>query len=139
MPLLQQARPTQDRAQIHYHAQAGLPVSKTNLAAMFIKMVRRNLHVVMCMSPLGDEYRDRIRQFPSLINCCTIDWFSPWPDEALSAVARTLMAREAEAMDPKDFTGIVSMCTLMHGSVCDACTEYFVTCPCTTWTVHAHT
>jgi dynein heavy chain len=104
--------------------QAGLPVSKTNLAAMFIKMVRRNLHVVMCMSPLGDEYRDRIRQFPSLINCCTIDWFSPWPDEALSAVARTLMAREAEAMDPKDFTGIVSMCTLMHGSVREKSVQY---------------
>lgn len=47
--------------------QAQLPVNKTNLYAMFIKMIKRNMHVVMCMSPLGEEYRNRIRQFPSLV------------------------------------------------------------------------
>ena len=48
------------------------------------------------MSPLGDEYRTRIRQFPSLINNTTISWFFPWPEDALSSVARKLMAAEAE-------------------------------------------
>ena len=28
---------------------------------MFIKMVRRYMHVVMCMSPLGEEYASRSR------------------------------------------------------------------------------
>jgi hypothetical protein len=28
----------------------------------------------------------RCRQFPSLINCTTIIWFSPWPSEALLGV-----------------------------------------------------
>ena len=96
---------------------AGLPTNKTNLYAQFVKCIKKNLHIVMCMSPLGEEYRTRIRQFPSLINCCTIDWFSPWPPEALSAVARTLMAKEAEAMDNKVFDGIVAMCTAMHDTV----------------------
>lgn len=25
--------------------------------------------------------------FPSLVNCCTIDWFEKWPEDALLSVA----------------------------------------------------
>ena len=104
--------------------QAGLPASKTNLYAMFLKMCKKYLHIVMCMSPLGEEYRTRIRQFPSLINCTTIDWFSPWPAEALSAVAQQLMVKEAETMEPKLFESIVAMCSTMHNSVRDKSDQY---------------
>ena len=31
--------------------------------------------------------RARLRKFPSLVNCCTIDWFSEWPADALKSVA----------------------------------------------------
>ena len=48
------------------------PLAMYNL---FIERVRVNLHVVLCMSPIGDAFRNRLRMFPSLINCCTIDWF----------------------------------------------------------------
>ena len=41
----------------------------------FIDRVKQNLHVVLAMSPIGDAFRNRLRMFPSLINCCTIDWF----------------------------------------------------------------
>ena len=34
----------------------------------------QNLHVVLCFSPIGSAFRERLRQFPSLVNCCTIDW-----------------------------------------------------------------
>jgi len=98
-------------------ASSGLPTNKTNLYAQFVKCIKKNLHIVMCMSPLGEEYRTRIRQFPSLINCCTIDWFSPWPPEALQAVARQLMVKEAETMENNIFDGIVGICTAMHDSV----------------------
>lgn len=41
----------------------------------FIERVKEHLHVVLAMSPIGDAFRNRLRMFPSLINCCTIDWF----------------------------------------------------------------
>eukprot|EP00947_MAST-08B_sp_MAST-8B-sp1_P002409 g2409.t1 len=61
--------------------------TKINIFAQYILRVRRNLHVVFCMSPLGEAYRTRLIKFPSLVSCCTIDWFMPWPEEALINVA----------------------------------------------------
>lgn len=39
------------------------------------------------MSPLGNAFRNRIRKFPAIVNCCTIDYFHSWPEDALLAVA----------------------------------------------------
>lgn len=50
-------------------------------------MVRESLHVVLAMSPIGDAFRNRVRKFPAIVNCCTIDWFQAWPTDALLAVA----------------------------------------------------
>ncbi|XP_050431508.1 dynein axonemal heavy chain 2 [Adelges cooleyi] len=55
--------------------------------SFFIERVRNNLHIVLCLSPIGNEFRVRLRQYPSLINCTTIDWFLDWPKEALLEVA----------------------------------------------------
>merc|ERR1712136_415559 len=41
--------------------------------AHFVSRVRHYLHIVLCMSPVGDAFRSRRRMFPSLVNCCTID------------------------------------------------------------------
>jgi len=48
----------------------------------FIELVRRNLHIAFCFSP-GAALRRCARQFPTLVNCTTIEWFQPWPLEAL--------------------------------------------------------
>jgi dynein heavy chain, axonemal len=37
--------------------------------------------------------------FPSLVNCCTIDWFTEWPEQALRSVAVHFL--DAVEMDPK--------------------------------------
>jgi dynein heavy chain len=39
------------------------------------------------MSPIGDAFRNRLRQYPALVNCTTIDWFCEWPKVALLEVA----------------------------------------------------
>ncbi|KAJ1562004.1 Dynein heavy chain 2, axonemal, partial [Cladochytrium tenue] len=57
------------------------------LAQVFIDRVRTNLHVILCMSPVGEAFKTRLRMFPALINCTTIDWFSEWPEDALNEVA----------------------------------------------------
>ena len=65
---------------------AGKSESRDAIYAHFVQLVRENLHIVLCMSPIGDAFRVRCRMFPSLINCCTIDWFDEWPKDALLSV-----------------------------------------------------
>lgn len=52
-----------------------IEMTPLNMYNKFIERIRRNLHVVLAFSPIGDAFRNRLRMFPSLINCCTIDWF----------------------------------------------------------------
>ena len=48
--------------------------SAVELWNYFVDKTRENLHVMLCFSPIGSAFRERLRQFPSLVNCCTIDW-----------------------------------------------------------------
>lgn len=59
-------------------------------------LVRENLHIVLCMSPIGAGFRTRCRMFPSLVNCCTIDWFNAWPEDALFSVAQKMFDSQKE-------------------------------------------
>jgi dynein heavy chain, axonemal len=62
--------------------------SPESLWSYFVSNIRANLHIILCMSPAGDSLRIRSRKFPSLINCCTIDWFESWTEEALLDVSK---------------------------------------------------
>uniref|UniRef100_A0A0A9YIV3 Dynein heavy chain 1, axonemal n=1 Tax=Lygus hesperus TaxID=30085 RepID=A0A0A9YIV3_LYGHE len=55
--------------------QEGVPLDKVNIYARFVRACRLQLHIALCMSPLGEPFRNRLRMFPALVNCCTIDWF----------------------------------------------------------------
>ncbi|KAM9486846.1 dynein axonemal heavy chain 7-like [Clarias gariepinus] len=88
--------------------------SSLALFNMFVERCRSQLHVVLAMSPIGDAFRGRLRRFPALINCCTIDWFQSWPDDALQAVASRFL-EETEMTDDVR-TGCIDMCQKFHTS-----------------------
>jgi len=71
---------------------AGMDKDRTAMYNFFLKEVKKNLHICFCMSPVGDAFRDRLRKFPALVNCVTIDWFAQWPADALETVAAFFFA-----------------------------------------------
>ncbi|PSN37037.1 Dynein heavy chain 6 [Blattella germanica] len=77
----------------------------------FINRVRQRLHLVLCMSPVGDAFRRRCRMFPSLVNCCTIDWFEDWPQDALLSVAKNSLK---DLGDESLVKNLASICVTMH-------------------------
>ncbi|XP_059163826.1 dynein axonemal heavy chain 12-like isoform X1 [Physella acuta] len=99
-------------------AQAGnknADFSPLALFAFFVNRCRENLHIIIAFSPIGDAFRNRLRQFPSLINCCTIDWFQAWPDDALMRVANKFL-EEADIED-REKVEVVNICKSFHQSV----------------------
>uniref|UniRef100_A0A4W3JLB2 Dynein axonemal heavy chain 6 n=1 Tax=Callorhinchus milii TaxID=7868 RepID=A0A4W3JLB2_CALMI len=91
---------------------------------LFINIVRQKLHIVLCMSPVGDAFRARCRMFPSLVNCCTIDWFVQWPREALLSVSKTFFTNielGSEEMKSK----FSEMCVEIHTSVNHMAEKYY--------------
>ena len=90
----------------------------------FVKRVKQKLHVVLAFSPIGSDFRDRLRMYPSLINCCVIDWFSAWPADALVAVAQRFLADLViEPSETKSretiIEEIVLQCQAFHTSIQD--------------------
>jgi dynein heavy chain len=71
---------------------AGVPDTPEANFAFMVKKSRTNFHVVLCFSPVGDAFRIRARRFPGLINCTAIDFFHPWPQQALISVAEKFVA-----------------------------------------------
>ncbi|KAL8439659.1 hypothetical protein Efla_004567 [Eimeria flavescens] len=82
--------------------QQGVAPTKGNVVNAYTKRVKANLHFILAMSPLGVEFRSWLRMFPSLTNCCTINWFPEWPAEALVSVARMQMDKSEVVLDNKE-------------------------------------
>merc|ERR1712224_86880 len=70
----------------------------------------------ICMSPLGQPFRNRLRMFPALVNCCTIDWFAAWPDQALHSVAGEVFS-SVEGLQQREKELCIQMCVYIHQSV----------------------
>jgi dynein heavy chain len=73
-----------------------LPISKINIYTSQVNRIKKNLHISFAMSPLSEAFLTRMRMFPSFVNCCTIDWFTEWPEDALRRVGKKEMEKEME-------------------------------------------
>ncbi|XP_017580699.2 dynein heavy chain 10, axonemal [Pygocentrus nattereri] len=90
--------------------------SKESIWQYFVNKSASNLHIVLGMSPVGDVLRTRCRNFPGLVNNTGIDWFLPWPLQALHAVAQSFLG--ASPMIPDAHTeGVIGHVCMVHGSV----------------------
>ena len=101
----------------------GIQDTPENLWDFFLDKVRKYLHVCLCFSPVGDKFRIRARNFPALINCTVIDWFQPWPHEALVSVAGRFLA-EIPDIEPELLENLQFHCAFTHMAVNDASNAY---------------
>uniref|UniRef100_A0A8C3AFB1 Dynein axonemal heavy chain 6 n=1 Tax=Cyclopterus lumpus TaxID=8103 RepID=A0A8C3AFB1_CYCLU len=90
----------------------------------FISRVREKLHIVLCMSPVGDAFRSRCRMFPSLVNCCTIDWFVQWPREALLSVSQAFF-QNVDFGSEELKQSFSTICVEIHVSVTDMAERFY--------------
>ncbi|XP_056136504.1 dynein axonemal heavy chain 6 [Lampris incognitus] len=98
--------------------------NRDEIYQFFISRVREKLHIVLCMSPVGDTFRSRCRMFPSLVNCCTIDWFVQWPREALLAVSQTFF-QNVDFGSEELRQSFSAMCVEIHISVTDMADRFY--------------
>ena len=104
----------------------GIQDTPDSMFAYLIERVRNNLHVILCMSPVGEPFRNRLRMFPAYVNCTTIDWFCEWPKDALLEVAVKgledvqLMSGSEQVQDSSDIQkSVATVFVTMHRSVVD--------------------
>lgn len=79
----------------------------------FFGRVKDNMHLAILMSPVGASFRNYCRQYPALINNTTIDWFMPWPEEALIEVATKFLG-PIDLPDEKIRRGLANLCGYAH-------------------------
>uniref|UniRef100_H2YVQ6 AAA+ ATPase domain-containing protein n=1 Tax=Ciona savignyi TaxID=51511 RepID=H2YVQ6_CIOSA len=96
-----------------------VPDSRAAMLKFFQSRVSRNLHITLATSPAGGNFRRRCRTHPALVNCCTIDWYDRWPEEALMSVACAYFTRENidESISGEK---IASVCVQIHFSAAQA-------------------
>lgn len=92
-----------------------LPETKDFRWGYFVNRARENIHVCLCMSPAGDSLRIRCRSFPGLVSNTSIDWFFPWPEEALNAVASHFL--QNVTLDDEMLPKVTDHIVMIHLSV----------------------
>ncbi|CCW70167.1 unnamed protein product [Phytomonas sp. Hart1] len=102
---------------------AGRKETRNAIFAHFVSTCRDQMRIVLAMSPVGDKFRSRLRLFPSLVNCCFIDWFDQWPSDALDAVATRVL--DPVPIDEPVKRSLVQLCVKIHLDVQKSSVDFF--------------
>jgi len=70
----------------------GVADNSESLKGYFMQQMKQKLKLILCFSPVGDNFRIKARKFPGLINATSVDWFHPWPKDALIDVANRFLS-----------------------------------------------
>ena len=94
----------------------GRPETINGMLSYFTTLVRNGLRIVLTLSPVGNAFRTRLRMYPSLVNCMTLDWLAPWPEVALLSVADRVLRRPpvADLVTEEQLPGLGSLFVFMH-------------------------
>ncbi len=106
-------------------AELKMDESRNAIYSLFLDRIRTNLHISLCMSPAGDSLRQKCRKFPSLINCCTLNWFSRWPNSALLSVSTKFLS-DLEGAQPQTRKALSEMCMDIHTLVEEKAAEMYI-------------
>jgi dynein heavy chain len=90
----------------------------------FINKVRTNLHIILCFSPVGDQFAKWCRQFPALSNTTVIDYFHPWPEDALRSVAKRFLA-EIDLESEEMTTNLAEFMARSQAAIVEQAEEYY--------------
>ncbi|KAK3259814.1 hypothetical protein CYMTET_31202 [Cymbomonas tetramitiformis] len=84
------------------------------LYSLFSSEVQMHLHLVLCVSSLGEELRTCCRFYPSLVSQVTIDWYDQWNVKALQAVANAQFRSRNFQVEPPSLASMIRTCALLH-------------------------
>ncbi|CAH0562483.1 unnamed protein product [Brassicogethes aeneus] len=72
-------------------------ISSTSVFMFFHKRCIMNLHIFLCLSPVGTALNKRLSMYPYLTNCNVI-WWDDWPDRYFQSIA-TVYLKEVNLLD----------------------------------------
>ena len=93
----------------------GVIPNKINILNCKVGKVKKNLHLVLALSPMAKEFNIRLRMFPALVNNCSLNWMTKWPEEALIGVAHQKLNPNFEEFNQRiSFKKMKEMFKFMH-------------------------
>lgn len=101
-----------------------IDISADEVFSFFVNRCRQNLHIIISFNSFGPKLRNYIRVYPSLINCCTIDLFDDWPENALEMIALKFLSNLDIAEELTE--SITSACKYFHKTAQHAVDRYRV-------------
>nr|XP_056709345.1 dynein axonemal heavy chain 14 [Euleptes europaea] len=93
--------------------------SVEDIYSLFLQRVCSNLHVVLITSSAGQTFRQHCRAYPAIVNCCTVDWYENWPEEAFCHVAKSYFTDGYTLQNEVTLkNSLVPVCVNIHKNVC---------------------